>query len=99
MSEDVFKVTPISLRDEFNSIKDSYDCVIKNKDAINAFQLLFHNLIPDPKPLFNIILDSKDPRLMYETALNIDDAPVEALYREVLNSKNTFFIALFEEIL
>lgn len=73
-----------------------YKNIIAKNSYIDAYHFLLEYGHPNPKELFDLILSSNDPRLMYETALNIDGAPVDLLYRKVVDIKNIYFIKLFE---
>lgn len=70
--------------------------IVDRKDAVSAYYFLLNNPFADSKLLINLILESEDPRVMYETALNIPDAPIDLLYKRVKQLNNFFFKTLFE---
>lgn len=93
MSVDSIEVK--SLSEEYMQILNR---IIETKDHIQAYQFLLYK-VPNKSIsniLFDIIFDSDDCRVMYETSLSIDGAPVERFYNKVKKLNSTYFIALFE---
>ena len=70
--------------------------IIKENDAINAYYFLFNKPFSDKDSLMKVILNSSDARVIYETALYIDDAPIAELYNAMKATKNYYFTTLFE---
>lgn len=73
-----------------------YQHILDTKDPVAAYYFLLNNPFVDSKPIFNLIKESDDPRVLYETALNIPDAPIDDFYKRIKELKNYFFKTLFE---